>query len=148
MGSGSRPRGQQSQPSGLAALARLTNPVASPRRKGLSNLGLLPWKSPSCFVQRDEDEGGSPSTLVPSSPLLPPARPMLRMRLCLFYSSSPEAPSKITPSTPETKVCRPWMPGARADGCSSPKSGTRADYRCQVLTRRQPAHALGISRGC
>lgn len=39
----------------------------------------------------------------------PRHRPMLRMRLCLFPSSSPEAPSKITPSAPETKVCRPWI---------------------------------------
>lgn len=67
MGSGSRPRGQQSQPSGLAALAQLTDPVASPRRKGLSNIGLLPWKSPFCFVQREEDEGGRVSALLTSS---------------------------------------------------------------------------------
>lgn len=44
----------KAQPSSLAALAQLTNPVASPRRKGLSNLGLLPWKSPFCFVQQEE----------------------------------------------------------------------------------------------
>lgn len=106
-----------------------------PRAYGLRNLRLLFWKSPQPVLSARHFFQGK-QTNKQKNRMKAEARSLSALLTSTgHHSTSPEAPSKITPSVLETRTGRPGMLGAPVDALP-PKLGASVCQGCLLLRVR------------